>query len=83
MDEFGQRSPSDQDGSGQQQKPAVVVPPTMHEAQKPLSTTSSPASRFDHRVAPFADPDMLPQHQQSQSQSEKEVSGGCCKCIIM
>jgi hypothetical protein len=82
MDEFGQRSPSDQDESGQQEKPSDVVPPTIHEVQKPPSST--PAARFDHRVAPFADSDMLPQHQQSQSQSEKEeVSGGCCKCIIM
>ena len=72
MDEFGQRSPSDQDGSGQQEKPPEVVPPTTHEVQKP---------RFDHRVAPFADSDILPpSHSQSE---EEEVSGGCCKCIIM
>ena len=83
MDEFGQQSPSDQDNkSGQQEKPPDVVPTTMHDAQTPPSSTT--AARFDHRVAPFADSDMLPQHQQSQSQSEKEeVSGGCCKCIIM
>lgn len=81
MDEFGQRPPTDQDGSGQQEKPPDVVPPTLHEVQKPPST--SPAPRFDHRVAPFAVSDMLPQHQKSHSQSEKEVSGGCCKCIIM
>ena len=80
MDEFGQVSPTDQDGSGQQEKLPDVVPPTMHEVQqKPPSTL--PAPRFDHRVAPFADSDMLPQ---SHSQSEKEeVGGGCCKCIIM
>ena len=84
MDEFGQRSPIDQDGSGKQEKPPdVVVPPTMREVQKPSSITPTP--RFDHRVAPFADTDMLPQRQQSHSQSEKEkeVDGGCCKCIIM
>ena len=80
MDEFGQQSPTDQDGSGQQpQKPADVVPPTKHEVKKPLSSTV-PASRFDHRVAPFADLDTLPQQQQSE---KEEGSGGCCKCIIM
>jgi len=82
MDEFGQRSPTDQDESGQQEKPPDVIPPTMREVQKP--TSISPTPRFDLRVAPFADSnsDMLPQHQQSQSEKE-EVSGGCCKCIIM
>ena len=83
MDEFGRRSPSDQDGNEQQQKPPDMVPPTKHEVQKPISSSTPPVPRFDHRVAPFADSDMLPQHQQLHSPSEKEVSGGCCKCIIM
>jgi hypothetical protein len=83
MDEFGQRSPIDQDESGQQEKPPDVVPPiSMREVQK--LTSISPAPRFDLRVSPFAnsDSDKLPQHKQSQSEKE-EVSGGCCKCIIM
>lgn len=76
MDEFGQRPPSDQDGSGQQEKTPDVVPPTMHEVQKPPSSIL-PTPGFDRqRIAPFAD---LPQHQE-----EKEISDGCCsKCIIM
>ena len=83
MDEFGQRSPTNQDESGQREKPPDVIPPIMREVQKP--TSIAPAPRFDHRVAPFADSDVLPQHQQSHSQSEKkeEDSGWCCKCIIM
>ena len=77
MDEFGQRPPSDQDGSGQQQeKPLDVVPPTMHEVQKPPSSTLSTPG-FDRRIAPFVD---LPLHQEEKA----EVNDGCCsKCIIM
>jgi hypothetical protein len=82
MDEFGQQ-PFDKVGSEKEQvlsKPSKVVP-TKHEERKP--TLPAPRS-FDDRVAPFAVSDMLTQHQQSHSESEKEVSGGCCsKCIIM
>ena len=82
MDEFGQRSPTDQDESGQEEKPPDVLPPIKREVQKPSSISSTP--RYDPRVAPFAnsDSDKLPQHQQSQSE-KVEDSGGCCKCIIM
>ena len=82
MDEFGQRPPTDQDESVEQENPPDVIPPIKREVQK--SSSISPTPRYDPRVAPFAnsDSDKLPQHQQSQSE-KVEDSGGCCKCIIM
>ena len=76
MDEFGR-----QDGSEGQQE----VQPTMHEEQKKQAPPTS-APKFHPpdklRVAPFAD--ILPiQDQLQEKGATDEVSGGCCKCIIM
>jgi len=78
MDEFGR-----QDGSEEQHE----VQPTVHEEQKKQLPLPSPSPPRFHppdklRVAPFAD--MLPKQDKSQEKGgTDEVSGGCCKCIIM